>query len=405
MKYKKNDEDIEDIDEDIRDNEYEVEKILKDRTIIIKNKNGKISRIKEYLIKWVGYDFPSWEPEENLKNYQFVLKKFLLNQDSKILNIKKNKNINNNKNNNNNKSKNNNINRNKNSVKLFGNNLCIDKKKLTKNINLLNQYNDCVNISLSETLSKKNNGNDLTNSNLELISISSEDNGEGKNEGKSVYYLDNSSDILDRTINKNKENGINKSNINSFYSLELSEDKSSRILNNNKNYHDTIITLTEKENDKSREKISRVSNNDESILNKIDQIEQTIYLGDEGNFVNSLCSNLCSKSNEEIIGKEINNKNFINKKRYIPNNGSDSNNDNINENKVKIMEILNMRVPKDYNKGIILTIKYKKFNKIYIEQLDSKIADIPINNLIQYYEMFICDAFRGQNYSKRLSFD
>ena len=37
MKYKKNDEDIEDIDEDIRDNEYEVEKILKDRTIIIKN--------------------------------------------------------------------------------------------------------------------------------------------------------------------------------------------------------------------------------------------------------------------------------------------------------------------------------------------------------------------------------
>ena len=94
-----------------------------------------------------------------------------------------------------------------------------------------------------------------------------------------------------------------------------------------------------------------------------------------------------------------------NSKTSVMQGTTNSNIENNKENKIKIMEILNMRVPKDYNKGIILSIKYKKFNKIYIEELNSKFVDIPSNNLIKYYEMFICDVFRAQNYSKRLSFD
>ena len=37
--------------------EYEIEKILKDRTVRI----GKGSR-KQYLVKWTGYAEPTWEP-------------------------------------------------------------------------------------------------------------------------------------------------------------------------------------------------------------------------------------------------------------------------------------------------------------------------------------------------------
>ena len=61
--------------------EWEVEKILKDRTKRRKNKEtGKIEPIKEYLIKWVGFKTPTWEPEENLENSQELLKDFLLKQ-------------------------------------------------------------------------------------------------------------------------------------------------------------------------------------------------------------------------------------------------------------------------------------------------------------------------------------
>ena len=54
--------------------DFEVEKILKSRT-----KNNK----KEYLIKWVGYKRPTWEPESNVNNCEELLKKFLLQENGK----------------------------------------------------------------------------------------------------------------------------------------------------------------------------------------------------------------------------------------------------------------------------------------------------------------------------------
>ena len=68
--------------------EWEVEKILEERKKRKKNeKTGKYKYIKEYLIKWVGYEYPSWEPEENLENCQESIKDFKL----KKLQIKKKK--------------------------------------------------------------------------------------------------------------------------------------------------------------------------------------------------------------------------------------------------------------------------------------------------------------------------
>ena len=57
--------------------EYEVEDIIDFRKRKEKNlKTNKIDYKKEYLVKWVGYIEPSWEPEENLDNCQEILNDF-----------------------------------------------------------------------------------------------------------------------------------------------------------------------------------------------------------------------------------------------------------------------------------------------------------------------------------------
>jgi hypothetical protein len=43
--------------------EYEVEQVLDDRPVKT-TRNGR--QLKEYLVKWVGYEAPTWEPEDNL---------------------------------------------------------------------------------------------------------------------------------------------------------------------------------------------------------------------------------------------------------------------------------------------------------------------------------------------------
>ena len=64
--------------------EYEVEKILKERTKTIYNKKlGVTSFKKEYKVKWVGYTRPTWEPESNLNNCQKLLNDFNQNKERK----------------------------------------------------------------------------------------------------------------------------------------------------------------------------------------------------------------------------------------------------------------------------------------------------------------------------------
>ena len=68
-----------------QDQEYEVEKILKEKKKRRKNpKTGKIEYIKEYLVKWIGYDDPSWEPEQNLDNCKELLSEFIVKNLKKL---------------------------------------------------------------------------------------------------------------------------------------------------------------------------------------------------------------------------------------------------------------------------------------------------------------------------------
>ena len=91
---------MESLSESSMEEEYEVEKILRERTRREIDKNtGQVYSVKEYLLKWVGYKEPTWEPEENLANCQELLKEFLLSQiikkfqeDKKVKNNSKEKN-------------------------------------------------------------------------------------------------------------------------------------------------------------------------------------------------------------------------------------------------------------------------------------------------------------------------
>ena len=71
-----------DMKEDYNNKEWEVEQIIQERKKHIKNKKtGKTSDVTEYLVKWVGYKTPTWEPEENLENCKELLGKYLLSKE------------------------------------------------------------------------------------------------------------------------------------------------------------------------------------------------------------------------------------------------------------------------------------------------------------------------------------
>jgi len=82
---------IDDSDDNSINKEWAVEKIVRERIKLKKNKKTGIKEpIKEYLVKWLDFATPSWEPESNLENCQEVLRDFLDRQAIKKI-IKQNK--------------------------------------------------------------------------------------------------------------------------------------------------------------------------------------------------------------------------------------------------------------------------------------------------------------------------
>ena len=314
--------------------EFEVEKIIKERQIYKQNKiNKKIEPSKEYLVKWVGYKNPTWEPTENLENCQILLNEFLMRK--KKNQLKKAK-IN----------KKNDINANycnANETKVFK--LILDEEENDKNMNENNTI-----------ISQKNNLEDLENKKEDkIIEESDELNVSSiieqlKQKDKEIKIINDEKNIVqDNFLNNNifSESSINLSidNYNGFDFLEGSKD---------------IIS--------------------------IDPFENYLSFGGE----------TCSKSEDKKLNDNEKNE-FLKKKR----NNED---EDINESKINIIEIMGLKVPNEDNGKYLLKVKYKslKDNKIYIKEIESKSKVIPKNFLIKYYEHIFFERYRGQKFSNKL---
>lgn len=369
------------------DQEYEVEKILKERIKRKKNKKtGKIESIKEFLVKWKGYKNPTWEPEENLENSQLLLKDFLVKQLKKNNKKEKKKNISTTKLKKNEKSNFINGNKNRKSSESINeeeqstfsysinhhhisNKKCFHNKKKSNELSELEDENMYYDIEIDEDSKEKRK--EMENKEIEFM------NEERKE--KELIRIDDES--FKKLRNKNIKN----------------EEKSKNDENDKYNNIDLILTTDSKKNNKSNKNFS----DEEDIIGLDDKMSHSIYLDEIKNSSKSK-----DKNNEK---KERYLLNFLEKKRK----DSDSTiiiqeDEKENENKLKIIKIYSMKVIDDCEeegKEIKLRVKYKKGNKIYIDEFDSKNENIPIEYLVQYYEKFIYNTFKGKKYIKEMSFD
>lgn len=348
--------------------EWEVEKIMKERTKIRKNKKtGKMQECKEYLIKWVGYKTPSWEPEDNLEHSQEILKEFLLKQIMKKLE------------------------KNKKKKTIQTPSICryekspslteykIESTKLTESANEEepSTFSNSV-INYNTTIKNKKNRKSKK-------SLLSKKEKKDKNKGDAICY--------DIEI----EDGCNGSEKDFKYETE------------EKSHCDKSEGNKEYENNKNKKIPYNSKVIDDVIdedLTSIDQISHSIYLDKEEEevFINDK-EEKKTKNDEKSITRYLEKKRF-NSTKDVSNDEKKKMKENIiKDNKMKILEIYSIKVPNDPNEGIVLNVKFKKNNKIYIEEMNTKKGEIPNDYLLKYYETFICQIFKGQNLLKELSFD
>ena len=360
--------------------EWEVEKILKDRTKRRKNKEtGKIEPIKEYLIKWVGFKTPTWEPEENLENSQELLKDFLLKQI-----LKKCK-----------------------KVKA--------KKKAINTINTSKIYKHEISPNVTEFQIKSNGNKEEEEQSTFTNSInnqeSSNKNKTNKNNGSSLPSLAEEEENVFYDIEidcdeKKEGNDLKKEQ----ESLKVNKGLESKYLKIVKN--EEITVKTKKENDniakiaKDDSHNQKINNINRIIPEKEDLIDSekksySIYLEEDKDESENLDKNIKDKneteSSKRFLAKKRKKDILINCDRKVK-----------KDNSIKVMEIYSMKVPGDDDKdgkGIKLNIKFRKNNKVYIEEFYSKSGEIPSDYLAKYFEMFICDSFKGEKFSKGMSFD
>ena len=418
-------------DDDDTDKEWEVEKILNERPRRHKNpKTGKMEYIKEYLIKWVGFKSPTWEPEINLLNSQDLLKEFLLKQVMKKLNKEKPKT------------------KTPHTFEIYENKTKSPNKDKRKNTE--SQTGEDI-----STFSYSNSNNIISNritinnnpdNNEKMLTISEEEKIEKKKEKEDEKKKKKEKDVKKK---KEKIKNIDKKediNMDMYYDIEIidekknSENKKQRnesinIINNvvdipskelnkgqsNKKkdisdklkyidkHNEINISNKKKLNDNKKSKINYNVINEEENNNDLTKFSQTIYIDEEieeeekSDKSKSRNSRSISSNRKKIYEKKNEVINYLEKKRAHTK--KDIYSEEKDENDIKVIGIYSMKVPNEYEKGIIVNIKYKKNNKIFIEEFNTQSEEIPSDYLVKYYEMFICEFFKGQIYSQELCFD
>ena len=377
----KSDEDFEE-SSDNPNKEWEVEKILKDRTKRRKNKStGKMEPIKEYLIKWVGFKTPTWEPEENLENSQEILKDFLLNQI-----LKKCKKV---------KTKKKSINT-INTSKIYRYERSPNETEFRLKSDGIKEEEDQSTFTNSLNNQESSNKNAKTNKNngSSLPSLAEEEEN-----GFYDIEIDGDEKKEGNEIKKEQESLKVNTGVESKY-LKIVKNEEITVNNNEKENKNIAKIEQDDSHNQKINNINRIIPEKEDLIDS-EKKSYSIYLEEDKDESENLDKNIKDKneteSSKRFLAKKRKKDIFINCDRKVK-----------KDNSIKVMEIYSMKVPEDGDKdgkGIKLNIKFRKNNKVYIEEFYSKSGEIPSNYLATYFEMFICDSFKGEKYSKGMSFD
>jgi len=357
----------------INQQEWEVEKIIRDRQILKQNRiNNRVEPVKEYLVQWVGYKYPTWEPVENLENCQEILNDYLSRKKHKIM-----EDVNSQNQNEQNKDELNN------SYRIFNLTDDVDFTEFKNYDNTNNKMNSEIEEYINDDESMKES---------EILNISSIINELKEKDNLNVNSNNNNNkigDIFDAKLSKNiyelNYDSINNSNVEN----ENNKEKTDKIFQN------SMIL--------SRGKFN-INNNQDYL----DKSEGEISLNE---IANCLPSNAEPSNSEE---KKINDvENYINGterqnmiEEYELLNQKRERKEQKNKSEIRILEIISLQVPRKRKGKYLLTIKYKNLNdnKVYIKDIKSRSKDIPKDCLIKYYEHIFFERNRGQKISKRVAF-
>lgn len=358
--------------------EWEVEKILKERPKRRKNpKTGRMEFIKEYLVKWVGYNKPSWEPEENLEHSKEILKDFLITQLMKTVKSKKS--------------------------------IQKSPKKDTANQGADNiaSSNKIENKRKASQKPPKSPKSDEPSTLSNCLTNNTISNKKRKNSRRKTK-IDSS-----LTIVEDEENN--------YYDIEIVDDKDEGGVNNEIS---TIVPIKKPQKESSKQAMDIVPMIQEkkteknNIINNINvktnddvgKVSETIYIDgveeeDEENnkygLMQSKVDKLGINKADEFpyvnVQKEKKLK-FLERKRHI-----DIHQNDLNDKNIKILHMNCVKIPENNEDKIKVNVRYMKNDRIYVEDYDYD--KIPQDYLISFYNILMKEYFAKGTYYQEVCFN